>query len=113
MGIIIWKLYHTRSMDTNRVEISQQSKGTVSRMLWNSSLRSLIEGHIIRLQMNNTVAIYYINKMGGIISQLSQVPQDLWDWYLKRKTFIIAQYISGTLNTRADSLSRKIYDCND
>jgi hypothetical protein len=40
MESMVWKPYHTRSMDTNRVEISQQFKGTVSRIIWNSSLQS-------------------------------------------------------------------------
>lgn len=68
--------------------------------------RDLRSSHVL-LQMDNRVAVSYINKMGGPHSVfLSQLAQELWAWCLDRTLTIRAEYLPGHLNEEADFQSR-------
>lgn len=68
----------------------------------------------IRLLMDNTSAVFYINKMGGTKSPiLAQLALDLWHWSLQHNLVLEAQHIPGVLNVRADRESRILVDHND
>jgi hypothetical protein len=71
------------------------------------SFKNLISNHQILLQMDNTTAVSYVNKMGGRVSLLSQLAETLWDWCLQQNIQLQAQYLPGELNKVADYLSRK------
>lgn len=63
----------------------------------------------ILLRVDNTTAISYVNRMGGVqYPHLNQVTRMIWNWCEERKIFIFASYIRSKLNVEADSESRKI-----
>ena len=60
----------------------------------------------VRLKLDNSTAVAYINKMGGIKSlSLNSLSRTLWEW--ERNILISAQHIPGKENLVADSLSRE------
>jgi hypothetical protein len=71
------------------------------------SFEHLLKDQRVLLQMDNTTAVSYVNKMGGRVSILSHLAETLWNWCLQRKISVQAQYLPGTLNRVADQLSRK------
>ena len=62
----------------------------------------------IHVRSDNTTAIAYVNKMGGIKSVLcDKVAQEIWKWAQNQNCWITASHIPGSQNSVADSLSRK------
>jgi hypothetical protein len=62
----------------------------------------------ILLRIDNTTAISYVNRMGGIqYPHLTQIAKDIWQWCEHRNIFIYASYIRSIDNTIADAESRK------
>uniref|UniRef100_A0A914PIU4 Reverse transcriptase domain-containing protein n=1 Tax=Panagrolaimus davidi TaxID=227884 RepID=A0A914PIU4_9BILA len=62
----------------------------------------------IRLESDNVSAIAYINKRGGTKSrELLAAAQDLWEWALKNRIFVVASHIPGIENIDADAASRR------
>lgn len=63
----------------------------------------------ILMRVDNTTAISYVNKMGGVqYPHLNKVANMIWKWCEERGIFIFASYIKSSLNTEADSESRKL-----
>lgn len=63
----------------------------------------------ILLRIDNTTAIAFINKMGGIRFQhLSLLCKDIWAWCENKNIHIHASYISSDNNKEADSGSRQV-----
>lgn len=61
----------------------------------------------ILLRIDNTTAIAYINKMGGVkYSYYNNLAREIWQWAEKRNIFLFATYIASKENYVADSLSR-------
>lgn len=61
----------------------------------------------ILLRVDNTTAVAYINKMGGIqFPELNKLAMDLWQWCEERKIYVFASYIPSKSNTAADEASR-------
>ena len=61
-----------------------------------------------RLKLDNSTAVAYINKMGGIKSpSLNSLSRTLWEWRDERGIIISAQHIPGKENLVADSSSRQ------
>jgi hypothetical protein len=60
----------------------------------------------IRIYMDNTVAISYINKFGGKMHTLHCIAKDIWLWAKERNIWISAAHVPGVDNTVADALSR-------
>lgn len=66
-----------------------------------------IEDCDILLRIDNTTAISYINRMGGIqFPKLNEVARQIWDWCEERNIWIFASYIKSEDNKIADSESR-------
>lgn len=62
----------------------------------------------ILLRIDNTTAISYINRMGGVqYPHLTQISRSLWQWCEQRQIFVYASYIASRDNTTADAESRK------
>ena len=62
----------------------------------------------VRLKLDNSTAVAYVNKMGGIKSpSLNSLSRTLWEWCIKRNIIISAQHIPGKENLVADTLSRE------
>ena len=61
----------------------------------------------VRLKVDNSTVLYYINNMAGITYPcLDSLSRLLWDWCIGRDIFVSAQHIPGKLNFRADALSQ-------
>ncbi len=61
----------------------------------------------VRLRMDNTSAIAYINHMGGTRSQsLARSACQLWHWCLQRGITVSAEHLPGVQNVAADVESR-------
>lgn len=61
----------------------------------------------IVLKVDNTTAISYINRMGGIqYPKLNNLARNIWQWCEKRDIWIYASYIKSEDNFMADSESR-------
>lgn len=62
----------------------------------------------ILLRIDNTTAISYINRMGGVqYPRLNQITQEIWRWCEERNIILFASYISSKDNFVADAESRK------
>lgn len=62
----------------------------------------------ILLRIDNTTAISYINRMGGIqFPHLNEVARDIWRWCEERNIWIFASYVN-TKDNVADAASRFI-----
>ena len=68
----------------------------------------------IQIYMDNTVAIAYINQMGGTHSRkLCHLALQFWDWCLHKNVTIHAEHIPGRVNVIADHESRHMTDTSD
>ena len=64
----------------------------------------------ILLRVDNSTAIAYINRMGGIqYPHLTQIARSIWQWCESRKIFVFASYIKSADNQIADAESRRIH----
>lgn len=62
----------------------------------------------ILLRVDNTTAISYVNRMGGIqFPHLSNLSRQIWQWAEKRNIWLFASYIHTKDNYEADEESRK------
>jgi hypothetical protein len=77
------------------------------------SFEAEVQGKIVQLNMDNTTAVSYINKMGGSKVHLMRIAQKIWNWCLERKVTLTAQYLPGVNNQAADKLSRQLKDRSD
>lgn len=67
-----------------------------------------LTGCAILLRIDNTTAISYINRMGGIqFPHLTELTRKIWQWCEKRKLWLFASYINTKENVEADFESRK------
>lgn len=63
----------------------------------------------ILLRVDNTTAISYINRMGGIkFPHLNNLAKAIWQWCEKRNILLFAAYINTKENVEADEESRKV-----
>lgn len=61
----------------------------------------------ILLRVDNTTAISYINRMGGVkFINLNSIAEEIWRWCELRHIFIFASYVSTHENVEADVQSR-------
>lgn len=73
-----------------------------------SLCQKLYDCHV-RLEVDNTTAVSYINNMGGTRSdRCNSVAKDLILWCKERKIWLTACHIAGKDNTEADRYSRKL-----
>ncbi|KAH9631118.1 hypothetical protein HF086_008620 [Spodoptera exigua] len=64
----------------------------------------------ILLRVDNTTAISYINRMGGVqFPHLTDITKQLWQWCEARALFVTASYISSLDNKTADAESRRVH----
>lgn len=74
-------------------------------------LKSLVDNEsncAILLRVDNTTAISYVNRMGGIrFPHLSNLAREIWQWCESRNIWLFTSYIN-TKNNCADAESRKI-----
>lgn len=62
----------------------------------------------ILMRIDNSTAISYINRMGGIqFPHLTEITKSIWQWCEQRRIFIVASYIKSIDNDVADGESRR------
>ena len=65
----------------------------------------------IRIELDNSTAVCYINEMGGTKSvKCNHVAQMLWEWCIERGIWVSANHIPGVSNVAADKASRNFND---
>lgn len=71
-----------------------------------------IRSRSILLRVDNTTALSYINRMGGVqYPELNQVTREIWQWCEKNDLWVFASYIKSDCN-KADKSSRFLpVDC--
>lgn len=63
----------------------------------------------ILMRIDNSTAIAYINRMGGIqFPHLTKITKDIWQWCESRNIYIYASYIKSSENSIADAESRRL-----
>lgn len=63
----------------------------------------------ILVRVDNTTAISYVNRMGGVqYPHLNSIAKKIWNWCEERKIHIFASYIRSSLNVEADRESRNL-----
>ena len=70
---------------------------------------SQLEHSHVRLQIDNTTAVAYINAHGGRKPELNQLARDIWSWAIPRGVWISAVHVPGVDNEEADRASRTQY----
>ena len=75
------------------------------------TLKSLCGNYVnqhIRVFSDNTTAVDYINKMGGVRSpECNELARQVWRWCQDRNVWVSMAHIKGVDNVHADMLSRK------
>lgn len=65
----------------------------------------------VMLRIDNTTAMSYINRMGGVkFPVLNSLANSIWQWCEQRNITVFASYISSFDNVEADRESRKLPD---
>lgn len=64
----------------------------------------------ILLRIDNTTAISYINRMGGVqYPHLNWAARNIWKYCERKNLFVFASYIKSSQNVIADAESRKLH----
>ena len=65
----------------------------------------------MRVMVDNTTAVTYINNMGGSHSAMcNSLTREIWSWCLDRNLWISAAHLPGISNEAADKASRVFCD---
>ena len=65
----------------------------------------------VRVMVDNSTAVAYINAMGGMKSTLcNEIAKKIWFWCIERGLWLSACHIPGKSNVQADTASRKFND---
>ena len=64
----------------------------------------------VRINVDNTTALAYLNKMGGKITSYNNLARKIWLWCMERGIWLSAAYIPSAQNIEADSQSRMDHD---
>ncbi|KAJ1202911.1 hypothetical protein NDU88_006706 [Pleurodeles waltl] len=68
----------------------------------------VVKGKVVQVFTDNTTAMWYCNKQGGVGSwTLCQEALRLWTWLEQQGMTLVVQHLAGSLNARAHELSRK------
>ncbi|XP_067664177.1 uncharacterized protein [Haliotis asinina] len=74
------------------------------------SLCAQLRNMHIRLLLDNTTAVAYINHMGGTKLDCNNITREIWLWCIERKLWISAAHVPGVCNMEADWYSRNNSD---
>jgi hypothetical protein len=70
-----------------------------------------MKGVHVRLQLDNSTAVCYINAFGGMKSQTCNIlAKQIWAWCIERDIWLSAAHIPGVTNVEADRASRVFND---
>lgn len=94
-----WKQEES-SLDINHLELK-------AALLALKSFADDLSDCEVLLRIDNTTAIAYINRQGGVkVNSLHELARELWDWCERRSIWVFAEYIASKENEDADYLSR-------
>lgn len=65
-----------------------------------------LQGLHVRIKMDNTTAIAYINNMGGKTKSCNSLARKIWMWCMSKEIWLSAAHIPGVQNGQADKISR-------
>ena len=93
--------------DDNQKEFHINYKELLAVKLALESLANHLSNCQLLLRIDNTTAISYMNRMGGVrFVAYNKLAKKIWQWAEDRKIFLFASYIASADNKQADSLSR-------
>ena len=69
-----------------------------------------LENTHIKLLIDNTTALAYLNKMGGRVNKLNNLTREIWEWCFSKNIWLTAAYIKSAENVEADRESREKQD---
>ena len=70
-----------------------------------------LRGQHVRLMIDNTTAVSYINNMSGSHSATcNTLTREIWFWCIERNLWLSAAHLPGTSNAAADRASRVFCD---
>ena len=65
----------------------------------------------LRIEVDNSTAVCYINSMGGTVSKkCNKLAREIWNWCTDRQIWLSACHIAGVKNIEADKASRVFND---
>ncbi len=97
------------ALDRAPTALAHQLPGAVGSALALRQFRPLLLGKHVLVRTDNTAAVSYINRLGGIRShRMSQLARHLLLWSHTQFKSLRAVHISGQLNRAADALSRQL-----
>jgi hypothetical protein len=65
----------------------------------------------VRLELDNTAAVAYVNNMGGNqSSECNAIVRQVWIWCIQKNIWVSATHIPGVTNVEADKRSRQFDD---
>ena len=75
------------------------------------SFSTTLAGTHVRLEIDNTTAVSYINCMGGSRSkECNSLARQIWLWCIDNKIWVSATHMPGSKNVEADHESRVFHD---
>ncbi len=97
------------ALDRAPTALAHQLPGAVGSALALRQFRPLLLGKHVLVRTDNTAAVSYINRLGGIRShRMSQLPRHLLLWSHTQFKSLRAVHIPEQLNRAADALSRQL-----
>ncbi len=84
---------------------------TTAAFLALQSFCSAIVNKHVRLELDNTTAVAYVNNMGGNqSSECNTIVRHMWLWCIQKNIWLSATHIPGATNTEADRMSRQLHE---
>lgn len=110
-----WGGHYSGQMAGGRWDVFEQSKhiNWLELKALDYTLRSFVHKFsnvTILARIDNTCAISYIRKQGGVIADLNELAKSIWLWCKKKNIWLIPCYIPSSVNCIADSKSRIFTD---
>ena len=93
---------HLREAISNETELF-----AVHRALLAMSAKSSLRALHVRVQSDNSTAVYYINRGAGRAERMTRAATALWRDLERWGVTLSAEYLPGELNVEADALSRR------
>ena len=106
---------HWRKMGRGNERISHiNSLELLAAFLCLKSFCKNKSGIHVLLRWDNSTAVAYINKKGGMVSKYcNYLAFEIWSWSVKKDIWLSASHLPGVENNIADLKFRHIYDNNE
>ena len=106
-GMVLSEDISRRSMVSNRTRAAYKYTGIEGSKICHTNILQIQKGSSRLCVNRHQVALAYLVKMEVTRNILMiQEAKDIWEFCLSNQIKLIAEYLLGTLNTRADRYSR-------